>query len=91
MNSGSGQLTSVADNRRLVELVDVITSRLPAGASLDFESYAAEFLEHADHLQRWIAATRAILQLGESFQPTGAGASDSDAAYVQVLRAACLA
>ena len=64
-------LTIECDDPRLADLVDAITEKLQAGQPIDLAAYAAEYPEYAERLQNWIAALKAIVDLGESFSPAG--------------------
>ena len=67
----SPELTIDCEDSRLADLVDVITSKLQAGQSIDLAQYAIEYPEYAGRLENWVAALRAIIDLGESFSPSG--------------------
>ena len=59
------------EDPRLADLVDAITEQLRAGASIDLAAYAADYPEYAERLENWVAALRAIVDLGKSFSPGG--------------------
>jgi hypothetical protein len=58
-----------ATTRGLADLVDAITEKLQAGQSIDLAEYAVEYPEYAERLENWVAALKAIVDLGESFSP----------------------
>jgi serine/threonine protein kinase len=67
-------LTIECDDPRLADLIDAITEKLQAGELIDLAQYAAEYPEYAERLENWIAALKAIVDLGESFSPAGSSA-----------------
>ena len=66
MNTVNVCQTGVAEDERLVELVDEITARLQTGEPCDPEDYAARYPEYADRLRDWMGVMAAMADLGHS-------------------------
>jgi WD40 repeat protein/serine/threonine protein kinase len=71
VTSRSTALTIECDDPRLADLVDAITVKLQAGQPIELAHYAVEFPEYAERLENWVAALKAIVDLGESFSQAG--------------------